>query len=323
MKNSIKIAITSGHKAGVATEIIEQILADKALTSLYNLSVISIDDDPTGIKALDAAVEALKKKEIDAVVTAPISKAEASEAGFSAIGHTEFFASHFQVEGREPLMVLMSDGLKVALVTKHTAITEVAPLIKKDVVLSHIRSLSRSLTVDFKINAPKIAVLALNPHAGENGMLGREEIEEIIPAIEAANIEGIYAFGPFAADGYFGSGAYAKFDATLAMYHDQGLAPFKTLAFDGGVNYTAGLPIVRTSPGHGVGLDIAGKGIASSSAMRAAIYAAADIVRSRRHYGEISANPLKKHHHESNDNRRGAHKDVNVDELFADGKELK
>ncbi len=317
MKNTINIGITSGHKAGVATEIIEKVMADKSLTSTYKLTLISIDDDPTGVKALEASVEALKSKTIDAVVTAPISKSEAAAAGFSAIGHTEFFASHFKKEGREPLMVLMSDSLKVALVTKHTAISEVAPLIKKELILSHIRSLARSLTVDFKISSPKIAILALNPHAGENGMLGREEIDEIIPAIEAANIEGIYAFGPFAADGYFGSGAYTKFDATLAMYHDQGLAPFKTLAFDGGVNFTAGLPIVRTSPGHGVGLDIAGKGIASASALRAAIYAAADIVRSRRYYGEISANPLKKHHHEDSNNRRGTQRDVNVDELLA------
>ncbi len=323
MKNKIKIAITSGHKAGVATEIISQIINEKALKAMFDIKVISLEDDPTGIKALDSATEALKAKEIDAVVTAPISKAEASAAGFQHIGHTEFFTENFAVEGRQPIMLLVSGSLRVALVTKHTAIKDVANEITTKGILNHLRSLSRSLVVDFEINAPKIAVLGLNPHCGDNGLIGKEDNEIITPAIDAAQSEGLNAFGPYAADGFFGSGAYAKFDAVLAMYHDQGLAPFKTLAFDGGVNYTAGLPIVRTSPGHGVGLDIAGKGIASADSMRAAIYLAADIVRSRRRYAKISANPLQKQRNDSYENRKGAHRDVNVDELFSEGGELK
>ncbi len=323
MKNKIKIGITSGHKAGVATEIIEQITSDKNIKAMFDLKVISLEDDPTGIKALDAAAEALRKKEIDAVVTAPISKSEAGAAGFKYIGHTEFFTANFAVEGRQPVMFLISEGIRVALVTKHTAINEVAANITVESIVDHLRSLSRSLTVDFGIDSPKIAVLGLNPHCGDGGLIGKEEQEIITPAIEAACREGIYAFGPFAADGFFGSGTYSKFDAVLAMYHDQGLAPFKALAFDGGVNFTAGLPVVRTSPGHGVGLDIAGKGIASPASMRSAIYAAADIVRSRRRFAEMTANPLRKQHSDSHDNRRGPHKDVNVDEMFNEGGELK
>ncbi len=323
MKNKIKIGITSGHKAGIATEIIAQIMSDKALKAMFNLEVISLDDDPTGIKALDAAADALRNKTIDAVVTAPISKSEASAAGFKHIGHTEFFTEQFGVEGRQPLMLLVSEGLRVALVTKHTAIGEVAASLTTEKIVEHLRSLSRSMEVDFGINSPKIAVLGLNPHCGDGGLIGKEEIEIIAPAIEQANTEGIYAFGPFSADGFFGSGTYAKFDAVLAMYHDQGLAPFKALAYDGGVNFTAGLPVVRTSPGHGVALDIAGKGIASPASMRSAIYAAADIVRSRRRFAEITANPLQRHHTERDENRRHQHRDVNVDELFAESGELK
>ncbi len=323
MKNKIKIGITSGHKAGIATEIIEQITSDKALKAMFNLEVFSLEDDPTGIKALDAASEALRNKSIDAVVTAPISKSAAAEAGFKHIGHTEFFTENFGVAGRQPIMLLVSDSLRVALVTKHTAISEVASSITTENILSHLRSLSRSIEVDFGVNSPKIAVLGLNPHCGDDGLIGKEEQEIIIPAIEEANKEGIYAFGPFSADGFFGSGTYKKFDAILAMYHDQGLAPFKALAYDGGVNFTAGLPVVRTSPGHGVALDIAGKGIASPASMRAAIYAAADIVRSRRRFGEMTANPLQRQHSDRDENRRHQHRDVNVDELFAESGELK
>ncbi len=318
MKKSVRIGITTGESSGICPEIIEKVMSDKALCSMYDLQVLKVDNDPAGILSLEAASEALRKKSIDAVVTCPICKKSASEAGFKHIGHTEYFASQFGVPGREPLMFMVSDSLRVALVTKHVAIADVPKMITKDKIIAHLRSLKRSLEVDFGINAPRIAVLGLNPHSGEEGMLGREEIEEITPAIIEANEEGILAFGPFASDGFFGSNAHLKYDAVLAMFHDQGLAPFKSLAFSEGVNFTAGLPIVRTSPAHGVGRDIVGKGIASADALRAAIYTAVDVVRSRRKFAEINANPLKKQHNEHNDSpRRGnPHKEANVDELL-------
>ncbi len=324
MKKDIKIGITTGLKSGVSTELIETIMGDKSLQAMFNLRVLECDDDPSGVKSLELATSAIANKEIDAVVTTPISKAEAAKAGFNHPGQTEYFSNLYRVQGREPFMLLMSDNLRVALVTKHTALKDVASQITTQRVVDTIRSLSRTLVVDFRVSSPKIAVLSLNPHCGEGGMFGNEEQSYITPAIEIAQNEGIYAFGPFAADGFFGSESYTKFDAIVAMYHDQGLAPFKALAFDSGVNYTAGLPVVRTSPAHGVGLDIAGKGIASANSLRSAIYAAADIVRSRRYYAEISANPLKKQQrNDQYENRRGGHKDVNVDELFSDSGELK
>ncbi len=318
MKKEIKIGITRGDSLGVGPELTDIIMSEKVLRSMYNLKVFDVDDDPTGVRSLEAATEALRNKSIDAIVTNPICKKRAAEAGFGHIGHTEFFSSRFGVSGREPLMFMICDSLRVALVTKHVPLSEVPSMISTQRILDHLRSLKRSLEVDFGIRGPKIAVLGLNPHCGEEGLLGNEERNFIIPTIDIANDEGILAFGPFAADGFFGSGAYLKFDAVLAMYHDQGLAPFKALSFSEGVNYTAGLPVVRTSPAHGVGFDIAGKGIASPDALKAAIYAAADIVRSRRAYAEMTANPLQKQTNEHNEGgRRGApHKDVNVDELL-------
>lgn len=318
MTNDIKIGITRGDSLGVGPELIEIIMGEKSLRSMYNLQIFDLNDDPTGVKSLEAATEALQNRTIDAVVTCPICKQRAAEAGFGHIGHTEFFSSRFGVQGREPLMFMISDSLRVALVTKHIPVSEIPAMISTNRIIEHIRSLKRSLEVDFGIRAPKIAVLGLNPHCGEEGLLGNEERNFITPAIDVAKEEGILAFGPFAADGFFGAGSYHHFDAVLAMYHDQGLAPFKALSFNEGVNFTAGLPVVRTSPAHGVGFDIVGKGIASAEALRAAIYAANDIVRSRRNFAEMTANPLQKQQGEHNDSgRRGTpHKDVNVDELL-------
>lgn len=318
MKNNIRIGITQGHLAGVGPEIIEKVMSDKALTSLYSLEVFAVENDPAGVRSLEEACEALRNKTIDAVVTCPICKKAATEAGFEYIGHTEYFSAKFGIQGREPLMFMVSDTLRVALVTKHTKLADVASMISTQRIVDHLRSLKRSLEVDFGIRAPKIAVLGLNPHCGEEGLLGEEERNFITPAINVANEEDILAFGPFAADGFFGSGSYHHFDAVLAMYHDQGLAPFKALSFNEGVNFTAGLPVVRTSPAHGVGLDIAGQGIASPDALRAAIYTAIDIVRGRRQYAEMTANPLPK---SQNDNRRGngaPQKEANVEDLLAD-----
>ncbi len=319
MKQKIKIGITSGHKSGIGTEIIEEVMGSKNLCNMYSLSKVSVDDDPTGIAALESAKNMLNDKEIDAVVTMPISKEEASKAGFPYVGHTEFFSENYAVAGRKPLMIMVAGDMRIALVTKHVALKDVPQMLSVQLIVDCLRSLSRTMKVDFGIAGAKIAVLSLNPHSGEGGMLGNEEREIIIPAIEAANGEGINAFGAYAADGFFGSGAYTKFDAVLAMYHDQGLVPFKALSFDSGVNFTAGLPVVRTSPAHGVGLDIAGQGIASPSATLAAIYLAADIVRSRKQYSEFSANPLQKQRREDNDGRRGGKvKDANVDELLSE-----
>ncbi|MEG0724870.1 MAG: 4-hydroxythreonine-4-phosphate dehydrogenase PdxA [Mucinivorans sp.] len=319
MKNIIKIGVTVGDANGIGGEIITKVLSDKRFTELYPIEVFGQADDPSGIKALYTAADALRAKKIDALVTCPINKAHAAAEGFQHIGHTEYFAKEFGVAGREPLMFMVSEDLRVALVTKHVAVEKVSSMITTQRVLDTIRSVRRSCQVDFAIPEPRIAVLGLNPHAGENGLIGGEEQKAIIPAINAALEEGIFAFGPFAADGFFGSGAYAKYDATVAMYHDQGLIPFKTISMDRGVNFTAGLPVVRTSPAHGTGDDIAGRGIASDTSLRAAIYTATDIVRSRRAFAALTANPLQKQMPDQSDRRsdRPA-REQNVDDMFAD-----
>ena len=230
------------------------------------------------VAALRAAVADLKAGYIDAVVTAPICKENVQSQSFSFSGHTEFFASEF---GGDPLMLMCSDRMKVGLVTVHIPISAVSPSITQERIITKLRELRQSLVQDFSIRDPRIAVLGLNPHIGDGGLIGNEEQEIIIPAVQAAFQEKILAFGPFAADGFFAACSYMKYDAVLAMYHDQGLAPFKALSH-GGVNFTAGLPIVRTSPAHGVGFDIAGQNRADAQGMRDAIYMAIDVVRSRR-----------------------------------------
>lgn len=318
MKNIIKIGITVGDTTGVGEEIIEKVLSDKRFKEMYPVEIFRVDDDPTGVKSLYAGAEALRNKHIAALVTCPIDKARASESGFPHIGHTEYFSKEFGVVGREPLMFMVSENLRVALVTKHVALSNVPSMVTTQRVLDTIRSVKRSLQVDFSIPSPRIAVLGLNPHSGEQGLLGCEENSYIIPAINVAIEEGIFAFGPFAADGFFGSGAYSTYDAVVAMYHDQGLIPFKTLSFDSGVNFTAGLPVVRTSPCHGTGADIAGKGLADEKSLRAAIYTATDIVRSRRKFAALNANPLQKQEVENGDRRSNRPiKDENVEDLFA------
>jgi len=191
------------------------------------------------------------------------------------------------------LMFMISESMRIGMVTDHVPLRKVSGLITVEILLRKIRLMNQSLILDFGIRKPRIAVLGLNPHAGDNSLLGTEEAEIIIPAIQQANKEGILTFGPFAADGFFGAGSFSKFDGILAMYHDQGLTPFKALSFDSGVNYTAGLPWVRTSPVHGTAFAIAGKGEASENSFRQAIYLACDIFRNRQLYSEISKNPLK------------------------------
>ncbi|EMR02716.1 4-hydroxythreonine-4-phosphate dehydrogenase PdxA [Cesiribacter andamanensis] len=230
--------------------------------------------------ALQKAVEDLKGGIIEGIVTAPINKHNIQSEDFKFPGHTEYFTKAF--ETRDSLMLLCSGNLRVGVVTGHVPLKEVPRLITRERVQLKLNILERSLKQDFGINKPRIALLGLNPHAGEEGLLGKEEEEVLIPLIGDAKNRGRLVFGPFPADGFFGSGAYNKFDGILAMYHDQGLIPFKTLAFEQGVNYTAGLPIVRTSPDHGTAYDIAGQNLASESSMREALYLACDIARKRR-----------------------------------------
>ena len=244
--------------------------------------------------SLQAATDDIKKGKIDVLITAPIDKANIQSDSFKFPGHTEYLAQQFEV--KDNLMLLVSDNLRVGVVTGHIAISKIPSLLSADLILKKLKILSRSLVEDFGIRKPKIAVLGLNPHAGDNGLLGNEEERIVIPALRKAKENNIMAIGPFSADGFFGSGNYNNYDAILAMYHDQGLIPFKTLSFGSGVNFTAGLPIIRTSPDHGTGFDIAGKNIASEDSFRNAIYAACDIFQRKEQHKEFLANPLKISH---------------------------
>lgn len=249
------------------------------------------DAGEASLKALEAAAKDLAEGKLDAIVTGPINKSNVKSEKFNFNGHTEFFEARFKSSG--VLMLMVNEFLRIGVVTSHIPLAKVNEYIMRDTILNKLRILSHSLLSDFTIRAPRIAVLGLNPHAGDNGLLGDEEIKEIIPAIAQAQEEGILAFGPFPADGFFGAGSFTKFDAVLAMYHDQGLVPFKALSVEGGVNFTAGLPVVRTSPAHGTAYELAGKNEASPDSFRKAIYLACDICRSRKEFKEMSANPLK------------------------------
>ena len=241
--------------------------------------------------SLEAAAEDLKNKHIDVLVTAPINKKNVQSQNFKFPGHTEYLANKYNVN--DYLMLMVSDNIRVGVVTGHIPLKDISSNINVNIILSKLRILNESLTKDFGIRKPRIAVLGLNPHSGDGGVLGTEEQEIIIPALNKAKEENIFAFGPFAADGFFGSSSFTHFDAILAMYHDQGLIPFKTLSFDSGVNYTAGLPFIRTSPAHGTAYELAGKNQASSDSFREALYLALDIYRNRKMHEQLTANPLK------------------------------
>lgn len=262
------------------------------------------DAGRAAVEFLRAAVKDLCDGTIDALVTGPINKETVQADGFEFTGHTEYLASEF--EG-EPLMIMCSDVLRVGLATIHLPLAKVAENIGRELIVKRLGQLRDSLRKDFSVIEPRIAVLSLNPHAGDGGLLGSEEKDIIKPAILEASDKGVLAFGPFAADGFFAAGEYKKYDAVLAMYHDQGLTPFKTLC-PYGVNFTAGLNVVRTSPDHGVAYDIAGQNKADEASMREAIYAAIDIWRNRKVYAEITANPLR-----SFERERGA--DISVRDL--------
>ena len=243
--------------------------------------------------ALEAAVSDLKKGVIDVLVTAPINKENIHSEEFAFPGHTEYLEASLG-DGEKALMILCSDKLRVALVTTHLPIAQVAGAITKEMIVEKLKAFDTSLQQDFNVQKPRIAVLGLNPHCGDNGVIGNEEKTIIEPAIQEANDNNVMCFGPYAADGFFGNAQYLRFGGVLAMYHDQGLAPFKVISMNDGVNVTAGLPYVRTSPDHGTGYDIAGQGIANEQSMRQAIYTAIDIFRNRKNWDEMYQNPLKK-----------------------------
>ncbi len=241
--------------------------------------------------ALERAVADLKSGKLDVLITAPIDKNNIQSETFHFAGHTDYLRVKAGTE--DVLMLMVSENMRIGVATAHVPLSKVPGMITKELLVRKSRILNQSLIVDFGIRRPRIALLGLNPHAGDNSLLGNEEAEIIIPSIQQLQHEGIMAFGPFPADGFFGAGSFSKFDGILAMYHDQGLAPFKALSFDTGVNYTAGLPFVRTSPNHGTAFQIAGKGEASENSFRQAVYLACDIFRNRQVYSEITHNPLK------------------------------
>ncbi|AEW86440.1 4-hydroxythreonine-4-phosphate dehydrogenase PdxA [Flavobacterium columnare NBRC 100251 = ATCC 23463] len=242
------------------------------------------------VKSFVAATQALKEGKIDVLVTAPISKVNIQSEDFSFPGHTNYLNQ--ELDG-DALMLMIQDSLRVGLLTDHVPINEVASHLTEELILKKIKTINHSLIQDFQINRPRIAVLGLNPHSGDHGVIGQEEELILKPTLKKLFEEGVMVFGPFSADGFFGSGQYEKYDAVVAAYHDQGLIPFKTLSFGKGVNYTAGLNKIRTSPDHGTGFDIAGKGIANPVSFTEAIYAALDIFKARNIYEEIATNPLK------------------------------
>ena len=241
--------------------------------------------------SLEAAIEDLKKRKINVLVTAPINKDNIQSDKFQFAGHTGYLAKEFNTE--DYLMLMVQQNLRIGVITDHIPLKDVAESITTELIDKKIKVLNRSLEYDFAIRKPKIAILGLNPHASDNGLIGTEEKEIISPAIKKAQKEGMLVYGPYPADGFFASENYKNFDGILAMYHDQGLIPFKTLAFKDGVNFTAGLPVVRTSPAHGTAYDLSGKNLASPDSFRQAVYLGVDIYKNRKTYDEFSKNPLK------------------------------
>ena len=264
------------------------------------LSKPSAEAGKAALDALERALADYKEGLIDVLVTAPINKHSIQSDEFHFPGHTEYIEERVG-EGEKALMILMKDDFRVALVTGHIPVKDIAAALTKELIMEKMEIFNRSLKQDFNIGCPRIAVFSLNPHAGDNGLLGTEETEVIIPAMKEMQAKGVQCFGPYPADGFMGSGNFTHFDGILAMYHDQGLAPFKALAMDEGVNYTAGLPIVRTSPAHGTAYDIAGQGVATEDSFRQAIYTAIDVYRNRAIEKQIHARPLRKQYYEKRD----------------------
>jgi 4-hydroxythreonine-4-phosphate dehydrogenase len=243
------------------------------------------------VRALERAISDIKAGKIDVLVTAPINKHNIQIRDFQFTGHTEFLASRFNAPA--VLMLMVSEIMKVGIISGHIPVSQIPSQINTENILTKIRLLNKTLIEDFAARKPVIAVLGLNPHAGDEGIIGTEETDIIIPAVQKAKEENMMVLGPFPADGFFGSGHYAKFDAVLAMYHDQGLAPFKAISFEDGINYTCGLPFIRTSPAHGTAYEITGKNEASTNSFRQAIYIAIDTYNNRKNYSALIANQLQ------------------------------
>ena len=259
-----------------------------------------VEAGKSALEALERVVSDYREGLIDVIVTAPINKRTIHSEQFAFSGHTEYIEERLG-DGNKALMILMKGSFRMALATTHIPVRDIASSITKELIQEKLTIFHNCLKGDFGIGAPLIAVLALNPHAGDGGLLGKEEQEIIIPAMKELAEKGILCYGPYAADGFMGSGNYMHFDGILAMYHDQGLAPFKALAMDDGVNYTAGLPVVRTSPDHGTAYDIAGKGVANEDSFRQAVYVAMDVYRNRQQETLLHANPLRKQYYEKRD----------------------
>lgn len=261
----------------------------------------SHESGKAAFEALEKAMADFQEGLYDVLVTAPIHKEMIQSEGFAFPGHTEYLEKSVGEEGSKALMILASERLRVALVTGHVPVANVASVLSQELIEKKLQLFNDSLKSDFGIGAPRIAVLALNPHAGDGGVIGKEEETIISPAIKSMREKGLICYGPFSADGFFGNGTFGHFDGVLAMYHDQGLTPFKVLSMDEGVNFTAGLPLVRTSPDHGTAFDIAGKGEASENSFRQAIYMAIDVFRNRKNDTEARRNPLRKLYFEKRD----------------------
>jgi 4-hydroxythreonine-4-phosphate dehydrogenase len=245
----------------------------------------------SSIKALDMAIEDLQEGKIDVIVTCPVNKSVIGSNSNKFPGHTEYFADKFGV--KDCMMIMVNELMRVGFVTAHIPFGEIVKSLNKELIINKLLLINETIKNDFMIRAPRIAVLSLNPHGGSNGTPGQEEIEIICPAIEEVKKNGIFAFGTYSADEFFASGEFSNFDVVLAMYHDQGMIPFKSIGLSGGVIYTAGLPIVRTSPTHGIEYNIAGKGVATPASLRDALFLATEIYSNRQTQDEISANPLK------------------------------
>lgn len=313
--------VGSYHKKSISNLTIEfNLVKDCKSANAKRLNIINISNEDVKVdigqstteagslayKALERATEDLSNG-CDVLITAPINKDNIQSEDFNYPGHTEYLAEKFADD--EELMVLASDALKVAVVTGHIPVSKIAETLSKDLIMRKLKIFEKSLIRDFGIRKPRIAILGLNPHAGDKGLLGIEDSEIITPAIDEAKEKGILAFGPFPADGFFGADDFLKFDGILAMYHDQGLTPFKIISFEDGVNFTAGLSIVRTSPDHGTAYEIAGKDKALPDSFRAAVYMACDIFLKRKEYDELNSNPLKASKQERNK------KEPNVDKI--------
>lgn len=299
--------VASYHKKLLSQQVQElnfTALLDAAQAQDRKFNVVNLIQDeikidigkPTDIggemsrRALDRACEDLKRGVVDVLVTAPINKKNIQSATFDFPGHTEYLSSKF---GGDSLMMMVCDRIRIGIVTNHLALKDVPTAITKELLMKKIRLMHESLKRDFGIPMPKIAVLALDPHAGDNGVIGTQDETVVKPAIDEAYAESILAYGPYPSDGFFGSNEFNKFDGVLALYHDQGLIPFKLMSFTEGVNYTAGLDVIRTSPAHGTAYDIAGKDKASEQSFRHAVNLACDILRHRKEYDELTADPLK------------------------------